>query len=91
MCKIPVEYIAPILEIWKWCTENYSYDAVEEKQMDQLFHKVYHGEYEESDLYLLDQCISSAKSYPEECGVDKGTVQKIYNWCRPLYEQSLKK
>lgn len=91
MCKLPEEYIAPILEIWKWCTENYSYDDVDEIQMDRLFHNVYRGEYEESDLYLLDQCISCAKSHSVECGVDEDTVQKIYNWCRPLYEQSLKK
>lgn len=91
MCKLPNEYIEPISKILAWCKSAYRYDEVDSTLMDRIACRIGKGEYEESDLYLLDQSISYAKKDSAECGVDEDTVQIIFNWCRPLYEQSLKK
>lgn len=90
MITIPNEFNSSIIKIIEWNLKTYEFDIIIRTQLNRLLDDLYKKSLEIEDKYLyhLNECVSNAKNNVSECGVAKGTIDKIYDWVWPLYSQS---
>lgn len=89
MITIPNEFNSSIIKIIEWNLKTYKYDIIDHTRLNRLLDDLgKNPKIDDEYLYHLNECVSNAKNNVSECGVDKDTVDKIYNWVWPLYSQS---
>lgn len=91
MYQLPDEYIDPLLEILKWCTETFCYDPIEDELLNRFIDNligIKAGREQpllsKDDLNIINDCLNNANNNLSQCRVDDNLVVEITNWYRQL-------
>lgn len=87
MVSIPEEYTKGVKTIIEWHLDAYTPDVMFNPRLERILEHFFERnlvdgivQVEENELYYINECVSAAANYVNECGVEKDLVWEIYDW-----------